>query len=100
MYKIDKDLILPWLVALFASVIVTVNQFYVPQSIYEQHTNELASKIDKLYRDNDRLQYLVDHPPKIEDLKLQLKLVADGASIEEAKQIIEVSKEAGVSPKW
>ena len=96
---IDDDIITPILVALFAIIIVIVNQTFVPMSTYEQDTNELAGKIRTLYEANDKLQYQVDHPPSLENLKLQLKLVEDGASIEEAKLIIEQSTEAGLSPK-
>ena len=96
---IDDDIITPILVAFFAIIIVIVNQTFVPMSTYEQDTNELADKIHTLYEANDKLQYQVDHPPSLENLKLQLKLVEDGASIEEAKLIIEQSTEAGLSPK-
>jgi len=96
---IDDDIITPILVAFFAIIIVIVNQTFVPMSTYEQDTNELADKIRTLYEANDKLQYQVDHPPSLENLKLQLKLVEDGASIEEAKLIIEQSTEAGLSPK-
>jgi len=96
---IDDDIITPILVALFAIIIVIVNQTFVPMSTYEQDTNKLAGKIRTLYEANDKLQYQVDHPPSLENLKLQLKLVEDGASIEEAKLIIEQSTEAGLSPK-
>ena len=96
---IDDDIIVPILVAFFAIIIVIGNQTFVPISAYEQDTNELADKIHALYEANDKLQYQVDHPPSLENLKLQLKLVEDGASIEEAKLIIEQSTEAGLSPK-
>jgi cell division protein FtsL len=42
----------------------------------------------------------LDTTETIKNLKLQLRLVADGASIEEAQQIVEVASEAGVSPKF
>jgi phosphohistidine phosphatase SixA len=87
------------LLVFFASMIIIVSKMFTLKSTYEHDTNELAKQIHTLSETNKKLQYQVEHQPSLEDLKLQLKLVEDGASIEEAKLIIEQSTEAGLSPK-
>jgi competence protein ComGC len=96
---INNNLIRFLLVVFFISIITIVSQVFVLRTTYDDDTNALASKIHMLYEDNAKLQYQIDHQPSIKDLKTQLKLVEDGASIEEAKLIIEQSKEVGLSPK-
>jgi hypothetical protein len=87
------------LLVFFASMIIIVSKMFTFRSTYEHDTNELAKQIHTLSEANKKLQYQVEHPPSLENLKLQLKLVEDGASTEEAKLIIEQSTEAGLSPK-
>jgi cell division protein FtsL len=102
---IEEDLILPAVAGLSAILIVLFSQFYMLQSTYEDEATVLSSKIRSLYQENDKLEAQIKElkesdPQQVRDLKLQLKLVEDGASIEEAKHILEVSTEAGVSPKF
>jgi hypothetical protein len=80
-------------------IIIIISKIFILRSTYEQDTNELARQIHTLSEANKKLQYQIEHPPSLENLKLQLKLVEDGASIEEAKLIIEQSTEAGLNPK-
>jgi hypothetical protein len=82
-----------------AIIVIMISKTFVYKSIYEHDTTELIKQVHTLSEANANLQYQIDHQPPLEDLKLQLKLVEDGASIEEAKLIIEQSTEAGLSPK-
>jgi cell division protein FtsL len=97
--KIKDDLIYLILIVVSAIAIIIVSKMFMLRSTYEHDTNELAKQIHTLSETNKKLQYQVEHPPSLENLKLQLKLVEDGASIEEAKLIIEQSTEAGLNPK-
>jgi hypothetical protein len=96
---IKDDLIYPILIMYSATMIIVVSSIFILRSVYKHDTHELARQIHTLSEANKKLQYQVDHPPSLENLQLQLKLVEDGASIEEAKLIIEQSTEAGLSPK-
>jgi hypothetical protein len=87
------------LIVVSAIAIIIASKMFTLRSTYEHDTNELAKQIHTLSEANKKLQYQVEHPPSLENLKLQLKLVEDGASIEEAKLIIEQSTEAGLNPK-
>ena len=102
--NIEEDLILPVVTGLLALLIVLFSQFCMLQSTYEDEATVLSSKIHSLYQENDKLEDQIKElkesdPQQVKDLKLQLKLVEDGASIEEARLIIEQSREVGLSPK-
>jgi len=101
---IEEDLILPIATSIVAILIVLFSQCCMLQSTYEDEATVLSSKIRSLYKENDQLEAQIkdlkeSDPQQVKDLKLQLKLVEDGASIEEARLIIEQSKEVGLSPK-
>jgi hypothetical protein len=96
---IKDNLIYQILVMYSVTIIIGMSNIFILRSVYKHDTNELARQIHTLSEANKKLQYQVEHPPSLENLKLQLKLVEDGASIEEAKLIIEQSTEAGLSPK-
>jgi hypothetical protein len=96
---IKDDLIDLIIIVVSVIIIIIISKIFILRSTYEHDTNELKRQIYILSETNKKLQYQVTHPPSLENLKLQLKLVEDGASIEEAKLIIEQSTEAGLSPK-
>lgn len=102
--NIDDDTILPIITAILAITITLCDTFCILQSTYDEEATVLSDKIAKLYKENDQLTYqnhiLKDGDPGvIKFLQLQLKLVEDGASIEEARLIVEQSTEVGIDPK-
>lgn len=102
--NIDDDIILPAIAIIIAIAIVLCQNFCILQSTYDKEANVLAAKIDKLYKKNDKLisqnQMLMNNDlQELQSLRLQIKLIEDGASPEEAKLIVKRSEEVGLDPK-
>ena len=91
-------IVISFLVGLLVATLLTF-LIYAPALI---ECNNDAYKIEQqLAVANQTIEDIdLELDSEIKDLKMQLRLVNDGASIEEAQDIISISKEAGVSPKY
>jgi len=84
-------------IALGLSIVVLIADFYVSLQMfsdYECNTNELASKINTLYLENERLSKELSKYKVTEQYLQNL-----GASPDQAQKIIKASEVHNISPK-